>query len=127
MVHFPAENTQSAAATAVVSGPAEFTPWFFAFSEDDCDWVVWGAVSEPDATGMTYQPSICTLSDSCGEEEARLIAAAPDLLEALLAAEDKHKRGLFDMTDDEVQRVHDLRRAAIAKATTAPSMGNGDE
>ena len=60
-----------------------------------------------------------------GKANARLIAAAPDLLEALLAAEDKAQRGLFNMTDDEIQRVHDLRRAAIAKATITPQTEEG--
>jgi hypothetical protein len=51
------------------------------------------------------------------EANARLIASAPDLLEALLAAEDKHQRGILNMTDAEIERVHTLRRAAIARAT----------
>jgi hypothetical protein len=59
----------------------------------------------------------CWATDMEAEANARLIASAPDLLEALLAAEDKHQRGIFNMTDAEIERVHTLRRAAIARAT----------
>lgn len=49
-------------------------------------------------------------------ERTALRAERDELLQALKAAEDKHQRGILNMTDAEIQRVHDLRRAAIAKA-----------
>ena len=64
------------------------SPWTAQWDEESADWVVWGSVSEPDETGMAWQPTICSLSDCVGEEEARLIAAAPDLLAALIEARD---------------------------------------
>jgi len=48
---------------------------------------------------------------------ARLIAAAPGMLEALEAAEKLYQRGLLFTDSDEIARVHELRRAAIARAT----------
>lgn len=54
-----------------------------------------------------------------GKANARLIAAAPELLEALQAAEELHQVGILNATVELVDRVVTLRRAAIAKATGA--------
>lgn len=56
------------------------TPWKHEWVEESSDWAVFGCVYPPDVDGIAHQPGICTLSDSCDEDEARLIAAAPDLL-----------------------------------------------
>jgi len=53
------------------------------------------------------------------DANARLIAAAPELLEALRAAEELHQVGMLNATVELVDRVVTLRRAAIAKATGA--------
>lgn len=50
------------------------------------------------------------------DADALLIAAAPDLLEALKRAEQLYLDGILNTPSDEIQRVHDLRRAAIARA-----------
>ncbi len=61
-----------------------------------------------------------TERDPVGEANARLIAAAPDLLEALKGLDEAYCRASHDLTRDE--RMEDRRRliaarAAIAKAT----------
>jgi hypothetical protein len=84
----------------------------------------------PETEGETwFCPEHLTKDDRFAPEDATFIAATSpatilsllseraELLEALLAAEDKHQRGIFNMTDAEIERVHTLRRAAIRKAT----------
>ncbi|RWO20708.1 hypothetical protein [Mesorhizobium sp.] len=56
----------------------------------------------------------CSLEESAAN--ARLIAAAPDLLAALEAAEELYRKGLMAASNELIDRVRDLRRAAIAKA-----------
>jgi hypothetical protein len=100
---------------------SKHTPWTAEWDEETSDWNVMGAVSEPDETGMTYQPNVCTLSDHFSGDVARLIAAAPDLLEAAKRAEAQ----FADLAAITVNGQHDARdvaaieglRAAIAKAT----------
>jgi hypothetical protein len=69
----------------------------------------WGALAKV-AVEVDREPS------AEGEANARLIAAAPAMLEALLAQEDRHQRGLLNMTDAELSRVTELRREAIRQA-----------
>lgn len=92
------------------------TPWKHEWVEESSDWAVFGCVYPPDAEGIAHQPGICTLSDFCDEDEARLIAAAPDLFEALrevLGALDVSRNGgeypPFDAWEAKA-------RAAIARA-----------
>lgn len=102
------------------------SPWTAQWDEESADWVVWGSVSEPDETGMAWQPTICSLSDCVGEEEARLIAAAPDLL----AAAQRVLAGLIARIDaahpssvpvfDGIVDLHD----AISRATGEDSPAN---
>lgn len=66
--------------------------------------------------GESYM-SACIGSENGAEANARLIAAAPELLAALLAQDEVRKIGLMNMTDELIQRVDDLRAKAIAKAT----------
>jgi hypothetical protein len=58
-----------------------------------------------------------SFAGDCWDADAHLIAAAPDMLEALLAAEEARQEGILNMSVEAVERVHTLRRAAIAKAT----------
>tara|TARA_Y100001973_G_scaffold99101_1_gene157799 strand:- start:8044 stop:8361 length:318 start_codon:yes stop_codon:yes gene_type:complete len=67
------------------------------------------------------RPSIATIHDSAGRGEAntRLIAAAPDMLEALKACADPRAFGnlMGGHSYDAEQRAMELVREAIAKAT----------
>jgi hypothetical protein len=65
-----------------------------------------------DDDGFTYQPIVASAEDDgikCWDANARLIAAAPDLLEAL-------KRCKFDSLNMTLED-REFCRAAIAKAT----------
>lgn len=53
------------------------------------------------------------------DEVLQAVAAAPELLEALRAAEELHQVGMLNATVELVDRVVTLRRAAISKATGA--------
>lgn len=59
-------------------------------------------------------PSYASLQ---AENEAlrRVNAAAPAMLEALKHAEQLHLNGILFTSPEDIQRVHDLRRAALAK------------
>lgn len=59
----------------------------------------------------------CGDSNATAEANARLIAAAPEMLEALLLAEKLYQDGLFYSDAGDIRRVTELRRAAIAKVT----------
>lgn len=65
-----------------------------------------------------------------------LLAEREGMRVALLAAEDRYQRGSLNMTEGELQRVTDLRRAALATQGEAPrqeavcicvARGNGPE
>lgn len=59
-----------------------------------------------------------TASPGDGEANARLIAAAPELLAALVALVGEADLGEVDLDDDDRAKL-DVARAAIAKATGA--------
>lgn len=50
------------------------------------------------------------------DKHEAVMNAAPDMLEALLAAEELYKTGMINASDELIDRVHTSRRAAIAKA-----------
>lgn len=88
------------------------TPWTYAWESESSDWVVWGSVSAPDETGMTWQPAICTLSDSQGEDVARLIAAAPDLLTVAIKSHEPY----VGLSEEDIRSVYGLEEAKLAIA-----------
>lgn len=104
------------------------TPWTAEWCEEGADWVVMGCVYAPDADGIAWQPNICTLSDSVGEDVARLIAAAPELLEALerLCIQMNNLIMVCDVPERFSEAFNDGQRqaeAAISKATGASNEG----
>lgn len=105
------------------------TPWTHEWVEESSDWVVFGCVYPPDADGIAHQPGICTLSDSCDEDEARLIAAAPDLLAVAIKSHEPYE-GLSEVDiralygPEEAELAMSLR-AAISRATGADTAGGG--
>jgi hypothetical protein len=73
---------------------------------------IYSVASVTDDDGFTYQPIVASAEDDgikCWDANARLIAAAPDLLEAL-------KRCKFDSLNMTLED-REFCRAAIAKAT----------
>lgn len=55
-------------------------------------------------------------SDDEADANARLIAAAPEMLEALQIAEELHQVGVLNADEELLRRVKESRRAAIAKS-----------
>ena len=51
--------------------------------------------------------------DRAATYRAKQKAKVSLMREALEAAEDMHKRGMFNMSSDEIERVHALRRQAL--------------
>ena len=73
---------------------------------------IYSVASVTDDEGFTYQPVVASAEDDgikCWDANARLIAAAPDLLEAL-------KRCKFDSLNMTIEDL-EFCRAAIARAT----------
>ena len=81
---------------------------------------IYSVASVTDDEGFTYQPIVASAEDDgikCWDANARLIAAAPDLLEALQRiADGQEMSGVFTFADV-VLRYQEIARAAIAKAT----------
>ena len=108
-------------------------PWAIADGKSNVEWRNFAI--RPAVSVRKAQSPIATVPKTdVGEANARLIAAAPELLEVLQVALHLIDRGaeacLEDFTDDPVQgkeihafcqRVADTARAVIAKATGAVS------
>ncbi len=67
------------------------------------------------AAGGFYRP-IALVADN-DLANARLIAAAPDLVKALEKAEELYQLGILNATDGLCDEVVELRRAALSKAS----------
>lgn len=65
----------------------------------------------PDGGSVTLAEQVARMHEALNAAEAKLKIAT----EALEAAEDKHLRGLFNMAVEEIDRVHELRRQALAR------------
>jgi hypothetical protein len=90
-------------------------PWFYSGKHDECE-VRYVGLCE----GERHTDNIATLYHAEGSEQeanAHLIAAAPEMLEALMALNDL--RGAWSPPDDVIKAAWAKARAAIAKATGA--------
>jgi hypothetical protein len=91
-------------------------PWYVGSGTYECR-NIYSVASVTDDEGFTYQPIVATAEDDgigCWDANARLIAAAPDLLEALRSA--VNDADAWGLADDECDWLP-LARAAIARAT----------
>jgi hypothetical protein len=89
-------------------------PWYVGAGTYECR-NIYSAESVTDDEGFTYQPLVANAEDdglNCWAANARLIAAAPDLLEALGALLERYALAIGNEGIECYQA-----RAAIAKAT----------
>ena len=101
--------------------PHSFTPgpWYVGSGTYECR-NIYSVASVTDDEGFTYQPIVASAEDDgikCWDANARLIAAAPDLLEALqnIAEYWNQDQNEAAMADACWHAIH-TARAAIAKA-----------
>lgn len=104
----------SAPMTTTERTPALGDEWEYHRGED------YAVVMLPDETTDTASITVAGDDDDGTDALGHLIASAPLMLKALQAAEDRHQRGILNMADAEIDRVHELRRYAIASATGVP-------
>lgn len=81
---------------------------------------IYSVASVTDDEGFTYQPIVASAEDDgikCWDANARLIAAAPDLLKALQRIADGQEMSGVFTSADVVLRYQEIARAAIARAT----------
>ncbi len=112
--------------------PHSFTPgpWYVGSGTYECR-NIYSATSVTDDEGFTYQPVVASAEDdgiNCWDANARLIAAAPDLLEALQwyeakavqmgrAAIAQDSKLLLELMKEIAVEYGAQARAAIARAT----------
>ena len=99
----------------------EHTPgtWAYQPSQAEGHWIIGLHNDIPECIGLSDDGYMC-VSGICSEADARLIAAAPDLLEALqslLPMLDEWHDEFPDHVGDKEGPAIDAARAAIAKAT----------
>lgn len=93
-----------------MSGQHTSGPWSYTRNPENTRWIIDSAPNHGIA---------CTAGYECDNEaNARLIASAPDLLEAVIQYRDDLKR---PPTGDSIERRLAMVNAAIAKATGAAS------
>ena len=88
-------------------------PWSCFYKHKYDEW----HVSMPVA-GSSMRAGLCDdgIESPNREADAHLIAAAPDMYEALEAAEELHQTGLIAASNELIERVATSRRAALSKA-----------
>ena len=103
-------------------------PWAYQPGQTDGHWNIGLPNDIPECIGLRGDEYMC-VSGICTESDARLIAAAPDLLEALdqllivmaIAQENMREAAKYDLRwrgcAESIQPCVDAARAAIAKAT----------
>ena len=93
-------------------GKAQHTPgpWSIEHEKNGCGLFV--------MTGTRFSENICEVQNANKEANARLIAVAPELLEALASiANGNTMQGVENFTHgDVIQKHYQIARAAIAKA-----------
>lgn len=111
----PAAKAEASATEAPISA-GKHTPGPWAWGLDDVD-AIWAVTTPPDGGNIICEPpSAGVASLARWPANARLIAAAPDLLEALTWAL-AEVEGRTRTEEDQREACLDRARAAIAKAT----------
>ena len=94
-------------------------PWYVGSGTYECR-NIYSVASVTDDDGFTYQPIVASAEDDgikCWDANARLIAAAPDLLEALQDVDALWTHHSVAHGNGKISPLHEKVIAAIAKAT----------
>jgi hypothetical protein len=96
--------------------PGPWTPWLAAKADGKRGKLgVWEAKTVADVEAGFGHRNLVGEASGLTEEEARLIAAAPDLLEALKQIRNMMRNKFYE-DDEKIMDIEDMAAAAIAKA-----------